>query len=124
MEMIWFVFFAVLLGGWLALEGGDLGGGLRLPVLGGSREGRGRMVAAVAPYVLANEVWLVAVAGTMFGVYPLLEGEVLFALYPVVVAMLLAWIVRDAGLWFRRRVGGVRWRRFWDALSALGSLWL
>ncbi|NRQ39142.1 cytochrome d ubiquinol oxidase subunit II [Nonomuraea sp. NN258] len=124
MELIWFAVFAVLLAGYFALEGFDLGVGLLLPVLGRTQEGRDRMVAAVAPYVLANEVWLVAVAGTMFGAYPLLEGEVLFKLYPVVVAMLLAWILRDAGLWFRRRIDGARWRGFWDAMIWFGSLGL
>jgi cytochrome bd ubiquinol oxidase subunit II len=124
MEVIWFVFFAVLLAGYFALEGFDLGVGLLLPVLGRTRENRDRMVAAMAPYVLANEVWLVAVAGTLFGVYPLLEHEVLFGLYPLVVAMLLCWILRDAGLWFRRRIDGSRWRGFWDACVAFGSLGL
>ncbi|MET8992529.1 cytochrome d ubiquinol oxidase subunit II [Nonomuraea wenchangensis] len=124
MEMIWFAFFAVLLVGYFALEGFDLGVGLLLPLLGRTREGRDRMVAAMAPYVLANEVWLVAVAGTLFGVYPELEGEVLFALYPVVVAMLLSWVLRDAGLWFRRRADGRAWRGFWDAMIAFGSLGL
>jgi cytochrome d oxidase subunit CydB len=123
-DVIWFVFFAVLFAGYFALEGFDLGVGLLLPVLGRTRESRDRMVAAVAPYVLANEVWLVAVAGTLFGVYPLLEGEVLFGLYPLVVAMLLSWILRDAGLWFRRRLDGFRWRGFWDAMIAFGSLGL
>ncbi|MGW2217437.1 cytochrome d ubiquinol oxidase subunit II [Nonomuraea sp. NPDC001684] len=124
MEVIWFLFFAVLLAGYFALEGFDLGVGLLLPVLGRTRGNRDRMVAAMAPFVLANEVWLVAVAGTLFGVYPRLEGEVLFGLYPLVVAMLLSWIVRDAGLWFRRRLDGARWRGFWDAMIAFGSLGL
>ncbi|MDA0632564.1 cytochrome d ubiquinol oxidase subunit II [Nonomuraea sp. MCN248] len=124
MELIWFAVFAVLLAGYFALEGFDLGVGLLLPVLGRTRDDRDRMVAAIGPYVLANEVWLVALAGTLFGVYPLLEGELLPALYPLVVAMLLAWILRDAGLWFRRRAGGSRWRAFWDGTIVLGSLWL
>ncbi|NJP88093.1 cytochrome d ubiquinol oxidase subunit II [Nonomuraea sp. FMUSA5-5] len=124
MEVIWFAVFTVLLAGYFALEGFDLGVGLLLPVLGRTRQNRDRMVAAIAPYVLANEVWLVAVAGTLFGVYPLLEGEVLFGLYPLVVAMLLSWILRDAGLWFRRRLGGSAWRGFWDAAIAFGSLGL
>ncbi|MEW9556036.1 cytochrome d ubiquinol oxidase subunit II [Nonomuraea sp. NPDC050783] len=124
MDVVWFVFFAVLLAGYFALEGFDLGVGLLLPLLGRTREGRDRMVAAMAPYVLANEVWLVAVAGTLFGAYPALEGKVLYGLYPVVVAMLLSWVLRDAGLWFRRRAGGTRWRGFWDAMIAFGSLGL
>lgn len=124
MELIWFACFALMLAGYFALEGFDLGVGLLLPVLGRSVSGRDRMVAAMAPFVLANEVWLVAVAGALFGVYPSLEGEVLFGLYPVVVAMLLSWILRDTGLWFRRRAEGTAWRGFWDAMIALGSLGL
>ncbi|MBB5077640.1 cytochrome d ubiquinol oxidase subunit II [Nonomuraea endophytica] len=122
MELIWFVVFAVLLAGYFALEGFDLGVGLLM--LGRPQERRDRMVAAVAPYVLANEVWLVAVAGALFGVYPMLEGPVLFGLYPVVVAMLLSWVLRDAGLWFRRRMDGSGWRSFWDLMITLGSLGL
>ncbi|MBT2232686.1 cytochrome d ubiquinol oxidase subunit II [Nonomuraea sp. NEAU-A123] len=124
MELIWFTCFALLLAGYFALEGFDLGVGLLLPVLGRSVSGRDRMVAAMAPFVLANEVWLVAVAGALFGVYPSLEGEVLFGLYPVVVAMLLSWILRDTGLWFRRRAEGAAWRGFWDLMITVGSLGL
>lgn len=124
MEILWFAIFALLLSGYFALEGFNLGVGLLLPVLGRTPDNRDRMVAAMAPYVLANEVWLVALAGTMFGVYPLLEGQVLAGLYPLVVAMLLSWVLRDAGLWFRRRLDGARWRGFWDALIAFGSLGL
>lgn len=119
MELIWFVLFAVLLIGYFALEGFDLGVGMLM--LGRSRERRDHMVAAMAPFVLANEVWLVALAGVLFGVYPALEGPILFGLYPIVVGMLLAWVLRDAGLWFRRRIGGAGWRSFWDLLISLGS---
>lgn len=124
MELIWFAFFAVLLAGYFALEGFDLGVGLLLPVLGRTPERRDRMVAGMAPFVLVNEVWLVAVAGVLFGVYPALEGEVFAGLYPLVVTMLLAWVLRDAGLWFRRRLDGAGWRRFWDLMITLGSFGL
>ncbi|GAA2388733.1 hypothetical protein GCM10010404_52390 [Nonomuraea africana] len=120
MEVVWLLAFAVLLTGYFALEGFDLGVGLLMA--GRSQERRDRMVAAMAPFVLANEVWLVAVAGVLFGAFPALEGEVIFALYPLVVAMLLGWIVRDAGLWFRRRMDGRAWRGFWDLMISLGSL--
>ncbi|GAA0398232.1 hypothetical protein GCM10009530_57380 [Microbispora corallina] len=119
MDIFWFAAFAVLLAGYFALEGFDIGLGVLLPVLGRSPAARDRLVAAMAPFVLANEVWLVALAGLLFGAFPLLEGRVLSGLYPVVVALLLSWILRDAGLWFRRRADGAAWRAFWD-----GTLWL
>ncbi|MEV0587616.1 cytochrome d ubiquinol oxidase subunit II [Nonomuraea sp. NPDC050310] len=122
MDIIWFVVFGGLLAGYFALEGFDLGVGMHL--LGRPRGQRDEMVAAMAPFVLANEVWLIALAGAMFGVYPQLESSVVFALYPIVVGMLLSWVLRDAGLWFRRRLPGDGWRAAWDLAIGLGSLGL
>ncbi|MEV6984782.1 cytochrome d ubiquinol oxidase subunit II [Sphaerisporangium sp. NPDC051017] len=131
MEIIWLAVLAVLLVGYFALEGFDIGVGMTLPWLaragehagepGGRARHRDRLVAAMAPYVLANEVWLVALAGTLFGAFPALEGTVLSGMYPVVVALLVSWILRDAGLWFRRRLDGDAWRGFWDAVLCAGS---
>ncbi|GAA3137249.1 hypothetical protein GCM10010466_30120 [Planomonospora alba] len=121
MDILWSALFAVLLVGYFAFEGANIGLGMLLPVLGRTRDGRDRLVAAMAPFVLAGEVWLVAVAGVLFGVYPRAEGEVLFALYPLVVCLLVSWIVRDAGLWFRRRLDGSAWRAGWDRMICLGS---
>lgn len=118
MDIFWFLTFTVLLAGYFALEGFDIGLGVLLPVLGRTPAGRDRLVGAMAPFVLANEVWLVALAGVLFGAFPVLEGQALSRMYPLVVALLLAWIVRDAGLWFRRRADGAAWRLVWD-----GALW-
>ncbi|MGI5157071.1 cytochrome d ubiquinol oxidase subunit II [Microbispora sp. CA-102843] len=118
MDIFWLLTFTVLLAGYFALEGFDIGLGVLLPVLGRSPAARDRLVGAMAPFVLANEVWLVALAGVLFGAFPVLEGETLSRLYPLVVVLLLAWIVRDAGLWFRRRADGAAWRLVWD-----GALW-
>ena len=127
MEIIWLAIFAVLLIGYFALEGFDIGAGMWLPLFGragepGTRQRhRDRVVAAMAPFVLANEIWLVAVAGTLFGVFPTLEGRVLSGLYPVVVLLVVSWVLRDAGLWFRRRLDGPAWRAFWDAILCAAS---
>lgn len=121
MEILWFGTLAVLLIGYFALEGFDIGLGMLLPVLGRTPADRDRLVGAMGPFVLANEVWLVALAGTLLGAFPVLEGRVISGLYPLVVALLLAWILRDAGLWFRRRVGGASWRYWWEAALCLGS---
>jgi len=124
MELIWLGLLVALPAGYFALEGFDLGVGMLLPVLGRTRRDRDLMIAAIAPFVLANEVWLVAAAGVLIGAFPLLEGKVLFGLYPLVVVMLLAWVLRDAGLWFRRRLDGDAWRTLWDAVIAAASLTL
>ncbi|MET9709620.1 cytochrome d ubiquinol oxidase subunit II [Nocardiopsis alba] len=122
MEHLWIGVFAVLLLGYFALEGFSIGTGLLLPFTGRDERERGTVVAGLGPYFLANEVWLVAVIGVFFGVFPVLEGSVLTALYPLVVGFLLAWILRDAGLWMRARREGAGWRRTWDRAIFAGSL--
>ncbi|GII93738.1 cytochrome d ubiquinol oxidase subunit II [Sinosporangium siamense] len=124
MDIIWFCALAFLLVGYFALEGFDLGLGMLLPILGRTQEERDRIVAGMAPFVLANEVWLVAAVGVLFGAFPQLEGKALSGLYPLIVSLLVTWILRDAGLWFRRRLDGRRWRGFWDTVIAVASLGL
>lgn len=126
MSTLWYVIFALLLAGYFALEGFTIGVGMLLHLQ--PRASRDLHVGAIAPFVLANEVWLVALAGVLFGVFPALEGDVLSGLYPLIVALLLSWILRDAALWFRRRVDGPRWRSAWDlilsgASAALVLVW-
>lgn len=122
MEHLWIGVFAALLLGYFALEGFSIGTGLLLPFTGRDERERGTVVAGLGPYFLANEVWLVAVIGVFFGVFPVLEGSVLTALYPLVVAFLLAWILRDAGLWVRARRDTAGWRHVWDRAIFVGSL--
>lgn len=114
MEILWFGALALLVVGYFALEGFDLGVGLLLPVTAD----RDRAIGAVGPFVLANEVWLIAAAGVLFGAFPACE-HALNAHYTAVVLLLVSWVVRDAGLWFRRRLVT---RAFWEWLIALGSL--
>lgn len=121
MDILWLGVFALLLVGYFALEGFDIGVGMLLPVLGRTQRDRDEIVAAMAPFVLAGEVWLVAVAGVLFGAFPSIEGKVLFGLYPLVVLLLVSWILRDAGLWFRRRADGSAWRATWDWAICAGS---
>ncbi|WP_327587740.1 cytochrome d ubiquinol oxidase subunit II [Nonomuraea sp. NBC_00507] len=118
MEIFILAFFAL---GYLVLAGADIGVGMTLPYLGRSADERREVIAAIAPFFLGNEVWLVATAGVLAGLFPELEGELLSGNYSVVVALLMAWVVRDMGLWLRGRVPGRRWAGFWDGATVAGS---
>ncbi|MEV0384343.1 cytochrome d ubiquinol oxidase subunit II [Nonomuraea sp. NPDC050643] len=118
MEIFILAFFAI---GYLVLAGADIGVGMTLPYLGRSGAERREVIAAIAPFFLGNEVWLVATAGVLAGLFPELEGELLAGNYSVVVTLVLAWVVRDVGLWLRGRVPGPRWRAFWDGAVVAGS---
>jgi len=117
-EIFILAFFAL---GYLVLAGADIGVGMALPYLGRTPEERREVIAAIAPFFLGNEVWLVVTAGVLAGLFPKLEGELLSGNYPLVVALLLSWVTRDAGLWLRGRLTGRRWQSWWDGAIVAGS---
>ncbi|MFE3451223.1 cytochrome d ubiquinol oxidase subunit II [Nonomuraea sp. NPDC059194] len=118
MEIFILAFFAI---GYFVLAGADIGVGMLLPYLGKNAAERRTVIAAIAPFFLGNEVWLVALAGVLAGLFPSLEGELLAGNYLALVALLVGWIVRDMGLWLRGRVPGAWWQAFWDGAIVAGS---
>lgn len=118
MEILVLAFFAI---GYLVLAGADIGVGMVLPYLGRTPGERREVLAAIAPFFLGNEVWLVAAGGMLAGLFPRLEGELLAGNPGVVVALLLSWVLRDAGLWLRSRLAARAWQTWWDGVIVAGS---
>ncbi|MCK9793942.1 cytochrome d ubiquinol oxidase subunit II [Isoptericola sp. 4D.3] len=119
----WGLLLTVLLAGWALLDGAVQGGVPLVRPLGGRDDSRRRVVlAAVAPFLLLGEVWLVAAAGVLLAAFGHVEAVLWAAGYPVVVALLVAWVVRDAALWLRSRLTAPRWRQGWDVTAQAASL--
>ncbi|MEU8250736.1 cytochrome d ubiquinol oxidase subunit II [Nonomuraea sp. NPDC048916] len=118
MEIFILAFFAL---GYLVLAGADIGVGMLLPYLGRSSAERREVIAAIAPFFLGNEVWLVATGGVLAGLFPELEGELLSGNYSLFVVLLVSWVVRDMGLWLRGRLPGARWQHWCDGAVVAGS---
>jgi cytochrome bd-type quinol oxidase subunit 2 len=115
------VLLALFVVGYLVLAGSDVGLGMLMPHVARTPAERRRVVAAIAPYFLASEVWLVAAVGVMAGLFPVLEHHVVGSLWPVLVVLLAGLLFRDAGLWFRGRVDSARWRFTCDTAIVAGS---
>ena len=118
MVTLWFVLLGALFAGYFALAGADYGTALLMRAVGVER--RREVLAATGPFFLGNEVWLVAAVGVMFGAFPRLEGELLSALYPVLVAVLAGLVAFTAAVQLRSRLGGGR-KAGWDALIVGGA---
>nr|UPA71929.1 cytochrome bd-I ubiquinol oxidase subunit 2 [Streptomyces sp.] len=121
MNVFWYALVGLLLAGYLALESVDFGVGMLMP-FADAETGRTRLRRSIVPLFLANEVWLVAFGGLLFGALPVAEGEVLQALRLPFLALLAAWFLRDGALWFRAAHEGAGWRRTWDVVLAAASL--
>ncbi|MGW4401987.1 cytochrome d ubiquinol oxidase subunit II [Amycolatopsis nivea] len=100
---IWWGVLGLLLGGYFALAGYDYGVGMLLPALSRDETGQRRVLGAVGPFFLANEVWLVAAVGVLFGAFPHLEGRVFAGAYVLVVLLLLGLVTFTAAVQLRSR---------------------
>lgn len=116
MDIVWLVLLGWLVGGWFVLDGFGIGAALVTPWVAADAAGRRRVLTAYGPFLLANEMWLIAAAGLLAGAFGNLEAPVLNGLYPAVVALLVGWILRDAAMWLRSRRPGAAWRRVWDRI--------
>lgn len=109
--------FAVL--AYVILDGFDLGTGILFPFLGRERH-RAHAMNTIAPVWDGNETWLVLGGGGLFAVFPLAYAVIMPALYPPVIAMLLALIFRGVAFEFRHR--NPDHERLWDISFFGGSL--
>ncbi|MFD6433965.1 cytochrome d ubiquinol oxidase subunit II [Streptomyces venezuelae] len=126
LETVWLALLGLLLTGYFVLGGYDYGAQMLHPFLGrdGQEEKRtsgNAALDAIAPFFLGNEVWLVGFAGVLFGAFPHLEGTLLTAMYPLIVAILAGLVVGNAAVQLRRRAHSVGGRRTWDALIVFGG---
>ncbi|PSL06676.1 cytochrome d ubiquinol oxidase subunit II [Haloactinopolyspora alba] len=121
MDTVWLLTLGVMVTGWFVLDGANLGLGMTMRAVGGDGVGRRLVLTALGPFLLAGEVWLVAAAGVLIGAFPGLEKDLLGAFYPLVVALVVTWILRDAGVWFRSRLPGDVWRDGWERVVVLAG---
>jgi len=119
LQTIWFILVAVLLAGYVVLDGFDLGVGLWY-LFGGEKDRRA-MLAAIGPVWDGNEVWLLTGAGALFAAFPHVYATVFSGFYLAMMLVVFALIFRGVAVEFRNKVASPAWRRFWDAAFAVGS---
>jgi cytochrome bd ubiquinol oxidase subunit II len=103
---------------YVVLDGFDLGVGMLMPLARTEEQRRG-MLAAIAPVWDGNETWLVLNGTILFAIFPLTYATLLSAFYLPLILMLCALIFRGVAFEFREK--SVRLRDFWDAGFIVGS---
>lgn len=120
METLWLVAFGVLFAGYLVLAGVDYGAGILLPYAARTDGERRLVLNAVGPFLLSNEVWLLASIGIMIGTLPGLETRLLTGTFPLAVVAVAGAIVLNVAVQLRSRQQSLR--RFWDVVICAGGV--
>ncbi len=122
LHTVWFALVGLLFAGYVILDGFDLGVGMLHLWAVHRDEDRRVFLNAIGPVWDGNEVWLVTGGGALFAAFPIVYATVFSGFYLAFMALLCALIFRAVAIEFRSKHPSPRWRRFWDAGFAGGSL--
>jgi cytochrome d ubiquinol oxidase subunit II len=116
METLWFCLVAILLTGYVILDGFDLGTGIIHMSVAKSDAERRQTLAAIGPVWDGNEVWLVAAGGTLYFAFPALYASAFSGFYLPLMMVLWLLILRGVAVEFRSHLDDPAWGAFWDPI--------
>jgi len=114
LRLIWWVLLGVLLIGFAALDGFDLGVGMLLPFVGRNDIERRVVINTIGPVWEGNQVWLILGGGAIFAAWPPLYAVSFSGFYLAMFVILAALILRPVGFKYRSKRDSIRWRSGWD----------
>jgi cytochrome d ubiquinol oxidase subunit II len=121
MGFIWFWLVAVMIVGYVVLDGFDLGVGvLHLFLVRTEAERRGNL-ASIGPVWDGNEVWLLAGGGTLYFAFPLLYASAFSGFYLPLMIVLWLLVLRGVSLELRNHIEVGVWRALLDGIFGLSS---
>jgi cytochrome d ubiquinol oxidase subunit II len=124
MGFIWFWLVAVMIVGYVVLDGFDLGVGVLHLLLARTEAERRATLASIGPVWDGNEVWLLAGGGTLYFVFPLLYASAFSGFYLPLMIVLWLLILRGVSVELRNHVEVGIWRALLDGLFGLSSVLL
>jgi cytochrome d ubiquinol oxidase subunit II len=124
METVWYILVALMLTGYVVLDGFDLGAGALHLVAARTEEERRMLLQSVGPVWDGNEVWLLAAGGTLFYAFPLLYASSFSGFYLPLNIVLWLLVFRAIGIEFRMHLASPVWRAFFDGVFSIASLLL
>src|SRR5213075_3080304 len=104
METIWFCLVAFMIAMYVLLDGFDLGAGAIHLWVAKTDEERRQVLATIGPVWDGNEVWLIAVGGTMYFAFPALYASGFSGFYLPLMIVLWLLILRGASIEFRNHI--------------------
>jgi cytochrome bd ubiquinol oxidase subunit II len=124
LEILWFCLVAVMIAGYVILDGFDLGAGIVHLFVAKTPEERKLVLASIGPVWDGNEVWLLAAGGTLYFAFPALYAASFSGFYLPLMMVLWLLILRGVSIEFRNHVDSPVWAPIWDAGFAVSGILL
>src|SRR5512144_2031442 len=124
MPTLWFCLVAVMLAGYVILDGFDIGAGIIHLFVAKNDAERRAVLASIGPVWDGNEVWLIATGGTLYFAFPALYATSFSGFYLPLMMVLWLLVLRGISIELRNHVAGPVWAPFWDVVFSVSSMLL
>lgn len=124
MGFIWFWLVAIMIVGYVVLDGFDLGVGVLHLFLAKNEAERRASLKSIGPVWDGNEVWLLAGGGTLYFAFPLLYASAFSGFYLPLMIVLWLLVLRGVSLELRNHIDLGVWSRLLDGVFGFASLLL
>lgn len=124
METLWFCLVAIMIAGYVVLDGFDLGAGIVHLFVAHSDHEKRTVIASIGPVWDGNEVWLLAGGGTLYFAFPALYASSFSGFYLPLMIVLWLLVLRGISIEFRSHIASPAWTPIWDTGFAGASLLL
>lgn len=118
---LWFWLVAVMIVGYVVMDGFDLGAGVLHLALARSEAERRAVLASIGPVWDGNEVWLLAAGGTLYFAFPLLYASAFSGFYLPLMIVLWLLVLRGVSLELRNHLNMGVWQTLLDGVFGLAS---
>ncbi len=124
MGFLWFWLVAVMIVGYVVLDGFDMGVGVLHLFLARTEAERKATLASIGPVWDGNEVWLLAGGGTLYFAFPLLYASAFSGFYLPLMIVLWLLILRGVSVELRSHIDMGVWRALLDGVFGTASILL
>ena len=124
MGFIWFWLVAVMIVGYVVLDGFDLGVGILHLFLPRTEGEKRSSLRSIGPVWDGNEVWLLAGGGTLYFAFPLLYASAFSGFYLPLMIVLWLLVLRGVTLELRNHIDVGVWLALLDGVFGLSSAML
>ena len=120
-EIIWFCLVAIMIAGYVILDGFDLGAGIVHLFVARTAEEREQVVRTIGPVWDGNEVWLLAAGGTLYFAFPALYAAAFSGFYLALMIVLWLLILRGIAIELSNHIESPLWKPFWGFIFGASS---
>src|SRR5258708_776013 len=124
MLFVWFWLVAIMITGYVVLDGFDLGAGVLHLLIGKTDQERRTVLRTIGPVWDGNEVWLIAGGGTLYFAFPWLYAASFSGFYLPLIIVLWLLIIRGIGVELRGHIDSPVWQGLFDGCFGISSILL